>query len=93
MVENYELYEDLRKKFLTDGNFRKKISTRSAIIEFKTKRGKDAILREFGKEKITLLKELKEKIKGKCFGENNELIFKGSIPSIARAPEPSDIIW
>lgn len=34
LIETYEVFEDLRKKFLNDSKFRKALSTRVAIIEF-----------------------------------------------------------
>jgi hypothetical protein len=42
---------------------------------------------------VTFFKELKQKLMDKCFGDHNTIVFKGSIPSIVRAPEPSDVIW
>jgi hypothetical protein len=47
----------------------------------------------YGKEAVTFFKQLKEKLIDKCFGDNSTIVFKGSIPEIVRAPEPSDIIW
>jgi hypothetical protein len=35
LIENYEAFEDLRKKFLNDPKFRKALSTKVAIVEFK----------------------------------------------------------
>lgn len=34
LIDTYEVFEDLRKKFLNDSKFRKALSTRVAIIEF-----------------------------------------------------------
>jgi hypothetical protein len=44
---------------MNDSSFRKKISTRTAIIEFKSKKAKNTILREFSSNKITVFKALK----------------------------------
>ncbi len=35
LIETYEVFEDLRKKFLNDSKFRKALSSRVSIIEFK----------------------------------------------------------
>lgn len=32
LIQLYELFEDLRKKFFNDGRFRKNMSTRTAIV-------------------------------------------------------------
>jgi hypothetical protein len=42
---------------------------------------------------LSLFKQLKEKLLDKCFGNSDSIVFKGSIPEIIRAPEPTDIIW
>jgi hypothetical protein len=34
VIQNYELLNDLRKKFLNDSEFRKKIATSCCLIEF-----------------------------------------------------------
>ncbi len=34
IIETYETLEDLRKKFLSDSEFRRKIATTTAIVEF-----------------------------------------------------------
>ena len=36
IIQNYELLNDLRKKFLNDSEFRKKIATSCCLIEFAT---------------------------------------------------------
>lgn len=93
LVETYELFEDLRKKFLNDSKFRKALSTRVAIVEFALENDKNLFLDAYGKEAMTFFMQLRAKLVDKCFGDRSTIVFKGSIPDIARAPEPSDIIW
>lgn len=93
LIETYEVFEDLRKKFLNDSKFRKALSTRVAIIEFVGEGDKRQFLEAYGKQAVTLFKRLKEKLLDKCLSDHNTIIFKGSIPEIVRAPEPSDVIW
>ena len=51
------------------------------------------LLRHFGKKKIGLVKKIQMRIK-KLFGfGGRDLVFKGNILDLERAPEPSDILW
>lgn len=93
MKQTYELLLDLRKKFLNDAEFRKKISTTCCIIEFYNQKKRKLILKHFGKQKVGIVKKIQMRIK-KMFGfGGKDLIFKGKVLSIERAPKPSDILW
>ena len=49
----------MRKKFLNDSSFRKKIATRAAIIQFHEQSDKILLLEEFGHQNVTLFKRIK----------------------------------
>lgn len=63
LKQSYELLQDLRKKFLNDHDFRRRISSTSCIIEFHKPNDKDLLLKHFGRKKIGIIKEIQEKIK------------------------------
>lgn len=70
----YELFEDLRKKFLAESKFRKSIATTCCLIEFQNyptgengEKKKDEILNNFGKERISFIKQLSEYLKNICW--------------------------
>lgn len=48
LLESYELFKDLRKRFLNDPEFRKKLSTTCCIIEFESEKVLKSVLRFFG---------------------------------------------
>ena len=93
LKQTYELLVDLRKKFLNDSEFRKSISTTCCIIEFEEQHMKKRLLQHFGIEKMSILKQVQTKIKKIFNPESKDIIFKGNVIKIERAPEPSDILW
>jgi NADH:ubiquinone oxidoreductase subunit B-like Fe-S oxidoreductase len=54
---------DLRKKFLTDNLFRKKLSTSCCIVELHSEKDKNFLMDKYGKGKYGLLKSLQIKFK------------------------------
>lgn len=89
----YELLIDLRKKFLNDSEFRKSISTTCCLIEFKDQKKKQQLLEYFGIEKVGIVKQIQSKIKNLFNPESKNIVFKGNVIKIERAPEPSDVLW
>lgn len=92
IIETYETLEDLRKKFLSDAEFRQKITTRTAIIEFVNQKDMELVVKNFGHQSLTFYKRLKETFAQWTAG-SSMVMFKGRIPNITRAPEPSDVLW
>lgn len=79
IIQTYQILSDLRKKFLTDGNFRKKLATASCLVEFYQEKGKDWLLERYGNEKIGLLKQL-QAMAAKIFcPSTNNILFHGKI--------------
>ena len=93
LKQTYEFLQDLRKKFLNDGQFRKGLSSTCCLIEFYDQKDKNLMLRHFGKEKIGLIKEIQERAKKMFFPESKAIVFHGKVLRMERAPEPSDILW
>ena len=54
---------------------------------------KKRLLQHFGIEKVSLIKQIQTKIKKFFNPESKDIIFKGNVIKIERAPEPSDILW
>lgn len=92
IIETYETLEDLRKKFLSDSEFRRKIATTTAIVEFASESSMNLVVKNFGHQSLTFYKKVKETFTQMTYG-SSMLMFKGTIPHITRAPEPSDILW
>jgi len=84
---------NLRKKFLNDEEFRKKISTTCCIIEFSDIKYAKAVIERYGKDKIGFLKRIQYKLLKCCFPKAKNIVFHGKVLVIERAPEPSDLIW
>ena len=93
LKECYELLMDLRKRFLNDAEFRKKLSTSACIIEFDQQKKRKQLLKHFGNSRIGVFMRIQMRIKKFFSKGGKDLIFKGSVLRIERAPEPSDIIW
>ena len=89
----YELLLDLRKKFLNDDEFRKTISTSCCLVEFRNQAMKQKLLNHFGIEKMGIIKQIQNRIKKIFKPEHKDVMFKGKVIKIERAPEPSDILW
>ena len=93
LKETYELLLDLRKRFLNDAEFRKKLSTSACIIEFQQQKKRKELLRHYGNSKIGVITKLQMRIKKLFMEGGKDLIFKGKVLRIERAPEPSDLLW
>jgi hypothetical protein len=52
------LLGDLRKKFIYDDNFRRQLSTATAIVEFNTEQDKNVFMKLYGCKKLGLIKRL-----------------------------------
>ncbi len=83
----------MRKKFLNDHRFRAPLTTTSSLIEFSDEKISTLLLNKFGSAKISILKEIKDRLTDLCIESGNSVLFKGKSLKIQRAPEPSDILW
>lgn len=54
---------------------------------------KKKLLHHFGIEKVGLIKQIQTKVKKFFKPESKDIIFKGNVIKIERAPEPSDILY
>lgn len=93
LIVTYETLFDIRKRFLNDEQFRRRLSSTCCILTFKEEKAQKIYMKNKGVERMGLQKKIQMIIKDYFSSDQNKTLFQGKIIKIERAPEPSDIIW